>query len=44
MVNWETSSHSYQQAAKLLLWAKFTERTSGISKLTNIFLSLMVTE
>jgi hypothetical protein len=33
MVNWETSSRSYQQAAKLLLWAKFTERTSGISKL-----------
>jgi hypothetical protein len=33
MVNWETPTHSYHQAAKLLLWAEFMKSTTGVSKL-----------
>jgi hypothetical protein len=33
MVNWETPTRSYHQAAKLLLWAEFTESMTGVSKL-----------
>jgi hypothetical protein len=33
MVNWETPTRSYQQAAKLLLWAQFTESKTGLRKL-----------
>jgi hypothetical protein len=33
MVNWETPTRSYQQAAKLLLWAQFTKSKTGLRKL-----------
>jgi hypothetical protein len=33
MLNWEMPTRSYHQAAKLLLWARFTESTTGVSKL-----------
>jgi hypothetical protein len=33
VVNWETPTRSYQQAAKLLLWAQFTESKTGLRKL-----------
>jgi hypothetical protein len=33
MINWETPVRSYEQAAKLLLWARFTDSTTGVSKL-----------
>jgi hypothetical protein len=33
MINWETPTRSYEQAAKLLLWARFTDSITVVSKL-----------
>lgn len=33
MVNWETPTRCYKQSAKLLLWARFTDTTTKLSKL-----------
>jgi hypothetical protein len=40
MLNWEMPTRSCHQAAKLLLWARFTESMTGVSKLKCVVHSL----